>query len=168
MEWDEKKIEERALVLLNCAVASVCLPFPFAWTSFLEFCFCLSPLLLLSLTFLPSQGSNLEHLGRVQVPCHRSIFQSLSFYWLFCLLVHLFIHLNMCTHMLRRHVYHSMFMEVGGQLCESSYLPMHRFWGLNLDHHTFSTNNFYLISHPLGSLSLYPTLVYLFTFFLIF
>lgn len=70
--------------------------------------------------------------------------------------------------MLRRHVYHSMFMEVGGQLCESSYLPMHRFWGLNLDHHTFSTNNFYLISHPLGSLSLYPTLVYLFIFFLFF
>lgn len=83
-------------------------------------------------------------------------------------MAHLFIHLNMCTHVLRGHVYHSMLMEVGGQLCESSYLSMHRFWGLNLDHHTFSTNNFYLISLPLGSLSLYPTLVYLFIFFLIF
>lgn len=115
VEWGEKNKEERALVALSCAVASVCLPFPFAWTSW-EFLSSSPPLTFFF--FLPCQGSNLEPLLVPDVSSlpqkYSPTFTVFTDYFV-CWFTHSFIHPHVCW---GGHVYHSMLMEVGGPLHE--------------------------------------------------
>lgn len=125
MRWEEQGGKGLGGVEL-CAVASVCLPFPFAWTSCREFLSFSPPLTFFF--FLPCQGSNLEPLLVPDVSSlpqkYSPTFTVFTDYFV-CWFTHSFIHPHVCW---GGHVYHSMLMEVGGPLHEiilSFYLAMH-------------------------------------------